>query len=407
MKKSCHSIGPLSNNIIVSVISNSHAFALLRDEWNELLETSNQNTIFLRWEWLYNWWQVYGVGSHHLCIYTARKYGVLIGIAPLYVKKTYNFFNEIVFLGSNIVCSDHLDFILHKRTEAGLVDEILSAIARNHLWDAIELRNLSSTSTIIGGILAFFPHNRVFVDSKNTICPYIQLTLPWETIFSAYSPVIKNCQKRKSKKLEKLHKISYYETASDSDAKNMYPHFLGLNKMRFEHKKMLSPFCDAKFAEFHEKIISDPAWKDMLRLGFLKADDSFIAGIYLLTYNNSYCYYQSGFDPAWESYSPGTLLLHDCIKTAHERGAKEFDFLQGNEKYKSNWTKTVRYNTKLRIYNNNFRSLWLYSILALKSYFIKFMRSIQSHVAVFSFIKTGTTISEPFRLILRHLKIRN
>jgi len=366
----------MTNNIAVAVISDSHEFALLRDEWNELLEISNQNTIFLRWEWLYNWWEVYGTGSGQLCIYVARENGRLLGIAPLCIQKKYRYFKELSFLGTNVICSDHLDFILYQNREKEVLHEILLAISSNNNWDTLELRNISSTSTIISAIESFFGRNKVFIDRKYTTCPYIPLTSPWETVYSAYSPLIRNVIKRKSKKLEKLHKISYCETTSDSDVRNVFAHFIELNKLRFEQKKMRSPFCDADFCRFHENVVADLSPKGMVRFGFVKADDNFIAGIYLLTYNNSHSYYQSGFDPAWDNYSPGTLLFHNSIKTAYEQGAKEFDFLQGDEKYKSNWTEFIRYNTKLCVYKNDFRGDCLYRIIELRSYFIKLLRSI-------------------------------
>src|SRR2546427_4482076 len=32
-------------------------FEKLREEWNELLQASASNCLFLTWEWLYTWWK--------------------------------------------------------------------------------------------------------------------------------------------------------------------------------------------------------------------------------------------------------------------------------------------------------------------------------------------------------------
>ena len=74
--------------------------------------------------------------------------------------------------------------------------------------------------------------------------------------------------------------------------------------------------------------------------------------MYLLYDNNKYYFYQSGLDPSWAWLSPGTLLFNHCIKTAYERVAEEFDFLQGEEDYKSEWTQTKRTNVKVIVYNH-------------------------------------------------------
>ena len=44
---------------VVERISDTATFAGMREEWNELLEASAANCLFLAWEWLFTWW-------HHL-----------------------------------------------------------------------------------------------------------------------------------------------------------------------------------------------------------------------------------------------------------------------------------------------------------------------------------------------------
>jgi CelD/BcsL family acetyltransferase involved in cellulose biosynthesis len=48
-------------------------------------------------------------------------------------------------------------------------------------------------------------------------------------------------------------------------------------------------------------------------------------------------YYLSGFDPAFERFSPGTLVVGHAIEEAAREGAAEFDFLRGGEPYKYRW----------------------------------------------------------------------
>jgi CelD/BcsL family acetyltransferase involved in cellulose biosynthesis len=335
-------------------IHNAKDFYALRNEWNDLLEKSDQNTIFLRWEWLYIWWQVYGTGPNQLCIYIIKDNGRLVAIAPFYRTKKYLFFSEMRFLGSNVICSDYLNIILTKNREDALMDFLLSALDEAKSWDALELKNMLSSSSSVAAVESFFEGRgyKASLVRENTVCPYVYLNSPWENISDSFSSQIRNIVSRKSKKLEKNFTVSYFNVKSDEDIKKNLPEFLRLSRLRFNEKKMHSPFLDSKFYAFHEKIISELSKKHMVKFDFLKVNDTLMAGTYIYRYNKRDYYYQSGFDPAWSNYSPGTLLFYHSIKNAHDTGQEEYDFLQGDEDYKGKWTEHVRYCAKLRIINN-------------------------------------------------------
>src|SRR5215831_13382028 len=49
-----------SNSMTVGVIKDNASFYALRSEWDALLSENLVNTIFLTWEWLYEWWNSFG-----------------------------------------------------------------------------------------------------------------------------------------------------------------------------------------------------------------------------------------------------------------------------------------------------------------------------------------------------------
>ena len=48
-------------------------------------------------------------------------------------------------------------------------------------------------------------------------------------------------------------------------------------------------------------------------------------------------YYQAGFDPEMNAFSPGNLLVAETIREAIEEGRLHFDFMRGDEPYKRRW----------------------------------------------------------------------
>jgi CelD/BcsL family acetyltransferase involved in cellulose biosynthesis len=95
----------------------------------------------------------------------------------------------------------------------------------------------------------------------------------------------------------------------------------------------------------------------MLRLSALTLNGQPIAAVYALADPNNrprrkfYCYL-TGFDPVWNSLSPGTLVLAALLDQAAEEKAAAVDFLRGQERYKEFWgvqilpTKTLELHLK-------------------------------------------------------------
>jgi CelD/BcsL family acetyltransferase involved in cellulose biosynthesis len=71
-------------------------------------------------------------------------------------------------------------------------------------------------------------------------------------------------------------------------------------------------------------------------------DDAPVAAMYGFEYNKVFYFYQSGFDSAYATHSVGLVMAGLAIKSAIERGVREFDFLHGNETYKYLWASAER-----------------------------------------------------------------
>jgi hypothetical protein len=103
----------------VSVLTDPKAFRDMKGEWNSLLEESEARNIFLTWEWMHTWWEIYGRNSELHIILLRNPLGQLVGIAPfklseqsiLGIAKT----RILEFIGwGGDVTTEHLDIIARK-----------------------------------------------------------------------------------------------------------------------------------------------------------------------------------------------------------------------------------------------------------------------------------------------------
>src|SRR5215203_4134471 len=114
--------GTLDDPILRTVVFDPKAdgFAALKAEWNNLLQRSRYNTIFLTYEWQTTWWECLGEGDLWIVAFRRSDTNELVGIAPLYLvtpnggrwagKRKLN-------LVGCVEVSDYLDMIVAKGWE--------------------------------------------------------------------------------------------------------------------------------------------------------------------------------------------------------------------------------------------------------------------------------------------------
>ncbi len=96
------------NHMRLTRLTTSEQFTALRPQWNALAN----GVPFRRWQWLENWWRVYGecpdgeAGRESLTLAVCDTTGTLIGLAPWYLEHSSQYGRVIRFLGSGEVCSD-------------------------------------------------------------------------------------------------------------------------------------------------------------------------------------------------------------------------------------------------------------------------------------------------------------
>ncbi|MEN3355357.1 MAG: hypothetical protein V7640_3515, partial [Betaproteobacteria bacterium] len=102
--------------------------------------------------------------------------------------------------------------------------------------------------------------------------------------------------------------------------------------------------CDPTVQQFHRAAASGLLSRGVLRMYALRLGGRIIGGYYGFQHARRAYAYLGGFDPEFERYSPGTVLIGHAIEEAIREQADEFDFLRGCEAYKYTWGATDRPN---------------------------------------------------------------
>ena len=341
---------------IIEEVSTWKEFDALQPEWDQLLSRSSADNYFLTHGWLSVWHKHFGTTlTPFILIARDPETGNLSGIAPLVIEKKYSLsglsIKEISFMGNGCLQIDHLDFILDAEFEEEVSESFADYIfQKKNKWDNIYLDGLVSTSKTLHSLLknSGLGKNLIYTETS----PYLPLPESWITLKEQLGKNLRYNLGRYLRKLEKNHsgEVTFQVVKTESELNWVMPNLYYLHhQVQRIKRNQKGIFGDMNLAEFHKTISKKALQSDNLRLYSLSVDDVIIAVLYCFKYKDRVLFYQAGYDPEWQSYSPGRLLIAYAIKSSIAEHAKEFDFLRGDEEYKSTWTSKSRKELRVHL----------------------------------------------------------
>jgi len=346
-------------------------FAALSAEWNELLQHSAADTIFLTHQWQSIWWRHLGDGTPMLIAFRDES-GRLVGLAPLYGALT----GEGEWALNTIGCvdvSDYLDIITRRGREqavyAALLDLLDAPDAFDFTWDALDLCNVpqnSPTLELLGPMAAARGYQ--VTSQMQDVCPIVTLPGSWDDYLAGLASKDRRELRRKLRKANPHAGVEWYIVGSVGATEGVglalleqnglladsfgrpYPpriiekvrpeHDLPAEMEKFLHLMAFSHPDKAEFLHAEHRAfihaIAQAAWAaGWLELAFLTIEGEPAATALNFCYHDRTLLYNSGLDAArFLRLSPGIVLTAFLIRHSIQAGREVFDFMRGDEKYK-------------------------------------------------------------------------
>jgi CelD/BcsL family acetyltransferase involved in cellulose biosynthesis len=326
-------------------ITKDHEFDGLKNEWQKIFNENNTLSVFLSWEWINNWWKVFGNGKKLdvLCIREKSK-GILLAIIPLYKDNKRILGMPIIWkwslIGSNsIACSDHLGIVWLVSLNKNTINEILDLIWQ-HIRDkgVLNLTDLQPSDPLIPEI-ANWARNKSIYRKKNIgeICPRIELPNVYEEYLMQLSSNFRSQVRSSYRKVLKNKNIVIKSISSSAEVDKYIDALINLNITRMGQKEKISSFSNKSMQAFFKQVSIDMVKRNTAWLDVLLYDNKLMSASLHLVHGNTIYYYQGGFDPDYARWRPSTVLFAHVIRRAIEHKYLYFDFLRGNEQYKYRW----------------------------------------------------------------------
>ena len=317
-------------------------FPTLQDYYNDRGNNLNWPSPFDLPLWLQTWWEAFGemnergaeTGGYELFLRSIWVDGRLTGIAPLMRRG-----DDLRLLGSASVC-DYLDLISVPGQEESFMQTLLVFLREDGI-NKFELEAQRPEALIFRGFYALLARDAEKAIYRNFCHCLIEredesfeVSLPadWESYLAALSKKQRHEVRRKLRRLLAETRGYQYRSIEDSAQMEAFmPQFFEL----FLQNPEKQDFLTRRREHFFRSIISAAARAGIARFGLLEIDSVVAAAILYFDYNERIWLYNSGYLPEYGDLSAGLISKILCLKDSIEKGRPVFDFMKGQEVYKS------------------------------------------------------------------------
>ena len=302
--------------------------------WPELFVKSRLNNPFLSWQWCSTWWKYFGSGKQLMVLLAEDTTGP-IGLAPLMVTK-----GDIATLGKPIIqfigaeLADYSDFLIvqdHREVLKLFWDYLRSSGNSGK----IKLARLTDDSDNFQELLELASNSNN--TSIKAVCtsPYIKINGDWNQFYDSKGRSLKKNLNWCINKLNSFGQLKFdrQETIDPSTLQQLF----FIRQKRQEFKPGRSQFEDESFRGFFSELSNSFSSQGWLDFSTLKLDDQIIAYVYGFKFNGTVFYWNVAFEPKYQEFSPGKTLIKFLLEDSFKKGYSKFDFMIGDEPYKSHW----------------------------------------------------------------------
>jgi len=303
-------------------LADPDAVESLAPDWRELAWHRPGTSYFQSPEWAAAWWQ-HLAGQPETKVAVWRGPGGKLEAVAAMSRRTERLHRKVAVpvtfwtnTGSGPGAADHMGFpAIDKRHP-----DVAAWVAA--LGGSVLLRNLAPAAH------SLIPSEAEPID--DSICP--RLAIP-----SGDEPVGRSTKYRKrlqrNSRILREKGIEFRPVAGPDITPGMLDRLMQLHEARSDAQGWGTTFTPERIG-FHRQLIESSSERHGPGMMIAETPDEVVGILYGFWWQDSFSYFQTGWDPSWWELSLGTALVHEMILHARAQGATLFDFLRGPEEYK-------------------------------------------------------------------------
>jgi len=300
----------------------------IKDPWNRLLFSAEQNSIFFTHEWISSWWMCFSDGYLlEILIFKDANENPL-GIVPFMIQD-----DCLCFIASQEV-SDYCDVITLGESREEFYDNLLRYIRENYSGiKKIELMNIKFSSPTLTMLPRLAPKYQYSCSLTETeVAPLLEVPSSYENYMKGLNKKNRHEIRRKLRRMESLSGITVEKITDTQALESAIEDFIALHR---KSSPLKEEFWETKgMANFFREMTQRFSLQNWVELVFLRHEGKTMAALLNFVYSNQINFYNIAYDKDFARYSPGIYLFNYSIENAISEEKEKADFLRGREEYK-------------------------------------------------------------------------
>ncbi len=315
---------------MTTTVATHQSIEPLVGEWEELARQSNASP-FLWPGWMKAWWHAFGAGR--LQILTVYQNGHLAGILPLCrlrgaLRSTTNAHTPLFgFLAANEAAAGKL--------AQALFSQNASRIDLSHLL----ADDIGLFLTRAAGDARRY---RVFTESIRAL-PYVAIDgTSWDAYEKGLHKNHRGDARRQRRRLEEKGHLTLDVRDGTEGLNGLLDEGFRVESSGWKGAEGTSIKAHPATRRFYTEVARWASECGWLRLAFLRLDGRALAFDYCLELDRTHYLLKTGYDPAYEKFSPGKVLRYLMLVRAFSEGLVAYELLGVVDPWKQKWASACR-----------------------------------------------------------------
>jgi len=352
-----------SSPLFVEVVRDLDRFNALAGEWDALVDQWGVDRLFLSHTWFRTWWESFGKNSE-LHVVTVRSGGRLVAIAPMMRSRASIYGFKVNTL--HAIYNPHTpryDFIVANNQDARLYEVIWKKLLTDAGCDMVVLAQIPEGSKTISSMAKLGKRDGWLTGQwVAPVSPYIRLGCEYDSFFSSLRAGCRFNLTKRYARLRRLGSVDVEVVGHRAGVAEAMRDGIRIEAAAWKGRMGTAIASDSAVEEFYTRLAMREADLGQLRLTFLRLNGKRISFSYLIQNRKRMCAVKIGYDPSYQAYSPGNMLLNLVLKDACARNIEEYDLLGGDDEWKFEWTKETREHRWLFLFKNRLRPRLLHHL---------------------------------------------
>lgn len=340
----------------IQLVDRIEELKALAPRWDELAHSDSRDGFFRTFGWYSSWMRHVRPEARPFVLVAREADGTVVGLAPLCRaahKDRWLPIDAVSLAGREVVSGDFLDCLAvpEKREQvlAATLDYLWELRSR---WGLLLLGEVIESGDTHRAVEALARRRGLpFRVQEERVCPCIELPTTFDEYLGTFSPKRRHELRRQMRVLiEKSGaQVDVYSEAGDIQANLGL--LIQLHAGRWQRAKQSGNMGRPGFAQFLNDVSTAPPAGSRARLYVMRHNQQAVAALLIFYCGESALLYSMGWNPESEvaQLSPGIVLVAWSIRDAVENGIRYYDFLRGDEKYKSHLARSSRKTVTLLV----------------------------------------------------------